>query len=251
MFQAVSPPIIRSSKLTHSIWYMSGLLAATASGTLRLGLPGFWNLSMILCYKHNTFRQLDILLFSDKKLGLATCWALSDVLMSSTGPNPPIFFVMFDRPSVHLSARNNPAPTGRIFVKLIFEHFSKNLSRKFKFRSNRSKWRVRYILYHIWLNSWNRKCFKVVEKFKSHIFCSKTLPPPPSRIVGFVRQCGTILYSRTVHSWQYGARALHAGYLRLQTHTLGIYNTSCFSTETMVVRTRLVKRYTYIVCLLY
>jgi len=33
-FQAVSPPIIRSSKLyTHSIWYVSSLLAATASGS--------------------------------------------------------------------------------------------------------------------------------------------------------------------------------------------------------------------------
>jgi hypothetical protein len=31
MFQAVFPPIIRSSKCTYSIWYMSRLLAATAS----------------------------------------------------------------------------------------------------------------------------------------------------------------------------------------------------------------------------
>jgi hypothetical protein len=31
MFQAVSPPIIRSSNCTHSIRYMSSLLAATAS----------------------------------------------------------------------------------------------------------------------------------------------------------------------------------------------------------------------------
>ena len=30
-FQAVSPPFIRSSKTTHSIWYMSSLLAATTS----------------------------------------------------------------------------------------------------------------------------------------------------------------------------------------------------------------------------
>ena len=34
MFRAVSPPIIRSSKnCTHSIWYVPGLLAATASGS--------------------------------------------------------------------------------------------------------------------------------------------------------------------------------------------------------------------------
>ena len=31
MFQAVFPPIIRISNCTHSIWYMSSLLAATAS----------------------------------------------------------------------------------------------------------------------------------------------------------------------------------------------------------------------------
>jgi hypothetical protein len=31
MFQAVLPPIIRSSNCTNSIWYMSSLLAGTAS----------------------------------------------------------------------------------------------------------------------------------------------------------------------------------------------------------------------------
>jgi hypothetical protein len=31
MFQAVFPPIIRSSNSTYSVWYMSSLLAATAS----------------------------------------------------------------------------------------------------------------------------------------------------------------------------------------------------------------------------
>jgi hypothetical protein len=31
MFQAVFPPIIRSSNYAHSIWYMSSLLTATAS----------------------------------------------------------------------------------------------------------------------------------------------------------------------------------------------------------------------------
>ena len=31
MFQAVFPPIIRSSNFTYSIWYMSSVLAATAS----------------------------------------------------------------------------------------------------------------------------------------------------------------------------------------------------------------------------
>jgi hypothetical protein len=30
MFQAIFPPIIRSSNCTHGIWYMSSLLATTA-----------------------------------------------------------------------------------------------------------------------------------------------------------------------------------------------------------------------------
>jgi len=35
-----------------------------------------------------------------------------------------------------------------------------------------------------------------------------------------------------------GACAFHAGYLRLQTHTHRVCNTRCFSTATMVARTR-------------
>jgi hypothetical protein len=48
-----------------------------------------------------------------------------------------------------------------------------------------------------------------------------------------------ILYSGTVHRWQYGARALHAGYLRLK-HTHRICNSYCFSTATMVAWMRLI-----------
>jgi len=36
------------------------------------------------------------------------------------------------------------------------------------------------------------------------------------------------------HRWQYGASSLHAGYLRLQTHTIRLCNSHCFSTATMV-----------------
>ena len=41
------------------------------------------------------------------------------------------------------------------------------------------------------------------------------------------------------HRRQYGTCALHAGYLRLQIHTLRLCNTHCFSSATMVARTRL------------
>jgi len=53
------------------------------------------------------------------------------------------------------------------------------------------------------------------------------------------RLCGKILYSGVDHRWQYGACALHAGYLRLQTHALKKCNIYCFSTATVVARTRL------------
>jgi hypothetical protein len=46
---------------------------------------------------------------------------------------------------------------------------------------------------------------------------------------------------RAGHRRYYGAYALHAGYVRLQTHThtLKIGNTYCFSTSTMAARTSL------------
>jgi len=44
-------------------------------------------------------------------------------------------------------------------------------------------------------------------------------PPPPENCAVCMRQCGKICQSRRARRWQYGACALHAGYLRLQTHT--------------------------------
>ena len=41
-------------------------------------------------------------------------------------------------------------------------------------------------------------------------------------------------------TWKYGACPFHAGYLRLQIHTLRLCNTHCFSTATMVARKRLI-----------
>jgi len=42
-------------------------------------------------------------------------------------------------PSVRLSAWNNSAPTGRIFMKFDIQVFFENLSRKFKFHYNRTR----------------------------------------------------------------------------------------------------------------
>ena len=48
-----------------------------------------------------------------------------------------------------------------------------------------------------------------------------------------------LLLSGAGHRWQYGACALHAGQLRLQTLTVRLCSNFCFSTATMVARTRL------------
>jgi hypothetical protein len=48
-----------------------------------------------------------------------------------------------------------------------------------------------------------------------------------------------MLYSGSGHRWQYGACALHVGYLMLQMHTLRLCNNNCFSLATMVAPTSL------------
>jgi hypothetical protein len=58
---------------------------------------------------------------------------------------------------------------------------------------------------------------KVVEKIETHTLCPITIfwgKKVPNK-----RQFGKILYSQTGHTGQYGACALEAGYLRLQTHS--------------------------------
>ena len=62
--------------------------------------------------------------------------------------------------------------------------------------------------------------------------------PPSPKIMPLMRQGGKILYSRTGHRWQYGAHALRAGTEDYK-HKIGICNTYCLSTATMVARTRL------------
>jgi len=69
---------------------------------------------------------------------------------------------------------------------------------------------------------------KVVEKIKRHILCL---------VAFFLIENHAIyekMWSGAGHIWQYGACALHAGYLRLQMHTPRLCNTHCFSTATML-----------------
>jgi hypothetical protein len=86
-------------------------------------------------------------------------------------------------------------------------------------------------------SEWETFQTKAAEKTKTHILCSVT---PPLQIVPFMRKRGTILQSEAGYRWQYGACALHAGYLRLQIHTHRLCNTHCFYNATTVTRTRLI-----------
>jgi len=75
----------------------------------------------------------------------------------------------------------------------------------------------------------------LVDKIKTHPLYSITL----FAYFTVVRKCTKLLYSRTGQGWYYGTYTLHGGYLRLQTHTVTICNTYCFSTATMVAQTHL------------
>ena len=107
-----------------------------------------------------------------------------------------IIFAMSVRPS----AWNNSTPSERNFIKHDIWAFFENLSRKFKFNENL-----------------RRRLLTKNCRENQHTFSAQKLFFP--KIVLFTRWCGKILYSRTGYRLQYGAFALHAGWLRLQTHT--------------------------------
>jgi hypothetical protein len=76
---------------------------------------------------------------------------------------------------------------------------------------------------------------KLIAKIKTDILCS---------VPFFRKSChlweNMEKYCRARQAtWQYGACALHAGYISLQIYTPRLCNTHCFSTATMVERTRL------------
>ena len=125
--------------------------------------------------------------------------------------------------SVRLPARNNSALTGRISWNFIFEDFFENLSRKINFHENlvRMKGTVhedRYAFVITSRSGLELEMFQtnVVEKITKHVLCSVTLLVESRAVYEIVWK---ILYSGAGNRWQYGACALHAGYLRLQTHT--------------------------------
>jgi hypothetical protein len=88
----------------------------------------------------------------------------------------------------------------------------------------------------------DHRSHQVLEKIKTHILCSVTF--------FFSFENGAVygimwknIVERPGHRLQYGACALNAGYLRLQTHTHihthTLCNNRCCCTTTMVPRTRL------------
>jgi len=79
---------------------------------------------------------------------------------------------------------------------------------------------------------------KAVEKIKTHILYSVNFFFFKNRAV-YEIMWKKILKNGAGHRWQYCACALHAGYLRLQIHTLRSCNTHCFPTTTVAVTTRL------------
>ena len=86
----------------------------------------------------------------------------------------------------------------------------------------------------------------VTEKIKTHILCAVSPPPrKTSRLWDNIKKYCTAGQAAD----DYGACALHARYLRLQTHTFGICNTYCFSTAQWLHERATVVRYTYIACL--
>ena len=85
---------------------------------------------------------------------------------------------------------------------------------------------------------------KVVEKLKTLILCSVTFFES-STVYDIMWKN---IAERGRPQMTIGACAMHAGYLRLQIHTLRLCNTHSFSTATMVTRTRLNVRL-YVHCL--
>ena len=82
---------------------------------------------------------------------------------------------------------------------------------------------------------------KVVEKVKTHILYLITFFFV-SKFVSFMKYEGENIVEPDrpqITIWRIGACAVHAGYPRLQTHTVVMCNTCSFSTATMVTRTHL------------
>ena len=97
----------------------------------------------------------------------------------------------FVRPSIRLSAQNNSASTGRIFMKFYIWVFLEKLSRKFKFHSNLTTMKVTlhqdqysYLIISSFSSSRMKNVsHRLVEKIKTRVLCSITFFFPENSAV--------------------------------------------------------------------
>jgi hypothetical protein len=128
--------------------------------------------------------------------------------------------------NVHLSAWNNSAPIGRIFMKFVIWIFFENPLGKFKFFENLTKimgnlHEDQYTFLILCLSIPLRiktLSDKLCRQNQTHTVCSIKI------YFIFFEKCGfnEVMWKNIVywidHRWQYGACALHAGYLWLKIH---------------------------------
>ena len=125
---------------------------------------------------------------------------------------------------------------------LIFEYLSKTIEKlqvSLKQESNNGclTWRLLDIFEHISLiSSSNEKCFAVVvQEIRTHAVYSIAVFRKSCLLWDNVEKLGRAGQGQR---WQYGACALSAAYLMVQTHTHTICNTYCCSTAIMVAGKR-------------
>jgi hypothetical protein len=123
--------------------------------------------------------------------------------------------------------------------------FSKNLSRKLKFHYNlttitgtlhEDRYTFLIISRSVLLRMRNVSDKSCTENQNTHFTSNNVFP----KIVPFMRKCGKTWYSPdSPHTTIYGARALHAGYLRLQNTHPEHATLIAFHTAAMAAPTRL------------
>jgi hypothetical protein len=147
-------------------------------------------------------------------------------------------------PSIHLSAWNNFAPTGRILVKFYVWVFSKICREISSFIKTWQEWEELYMKTNVYFFIISRSVL-LRMKNASEKSCRENQNTHFIAIIFFLENTvfykimHSIFYSQTGQRWKYDACALHAGYLSLKIHK----QNKCFHQRTSILRC------TYIACL--
>ena len=91
------------------------------------------------------------------------------------------------RPSGLLSAWNKSARTGRVFIKFLFENFSK-ISRELKFHQNPKKNYVNLLRLPEFFLKWEMFETKFVNKITTHMSCSVSFFPENHAVYKIMRK---------------------------------------------------------------